>query len=156
MLLTWGTNIAFNLLYVAKKYIKGFAKYDRPIDFGKYFFDGRRILGESTTFLGLVFALLISLLALKSNLFEKMIALMVPLLVYIGHALGSFIKRRMNKNSFVPFIDHGDYMIMSGFVLVILGYVSFSLALVCLLLTYVLHPLAVLLAFKLGLKEHNY
>lgn len=157
MSLMWGTNISLNLLYVLKRFIPKTASWDRPIDGGVNFFDGRRLIGGSTTFLGLVVAGLCSLIAFYSGLFDSTVASLTPFLVYTGHTLGSFIKRRMNKNdSFVPFIDHGDYVFLSGAVLFMCGYISFSLALTCLLLTYILHPLAVLIAFRLGLREKSY
>lgn len=155
--LTWGTNIALNLLYVLKRAFPVVVSWDRPIDGGIKFFDHRRFIGDSTTLLGLVVVVACMLLAFYSGLFNSVIAVITPLLVYLGHTLGSFIKRRMNKNDvFVPFVDHGDYVFLSGLVLCILGYVSASLAIVCLLITYILHPVAVVLAFKIGLREKSY
>lgn len=157
MALTWGTNISLNLLYVLKHSFPRIVDLDRPIDGGINFWDRRRFIGDSTTILGLVVALVCSLVAFYSGLFDNVVAILTPFLVYAGHMIGSFIKRRMNKNNtFVPFVDHGDYVLASGLVLCSLGYVSVSLALVCLLLTYILHPIAVLLAFKLGLRKENF
>ena len=155
--LTWGTNISLNLLYVLKRSIPRVAAWDRPIDGGMNFIDNNRLIGDSTTVLGLGVTILCSLVAFYSGLFSDTVAVLTPFLVYLGHTLGSFIKRRMKKNnSFVPFVDHGDYVFFSGLVLYVLGYISLTLALVCLLITYVLHPIAVRIAFLLGLREHSY
>ena len=154
--LTWGTNIALNLLYVLKRAVPEIVKLDRPIDGKINFFDGKRFIGDSTTVFGLVVAALCSLIAFQTGLFDSVVAVVTPFLVYIGHTLGSFIKRRINKNSFVPFVDHGDYVLFSGIFLVIFGYVSLNLALVCLLATYILHPIAVMIAFRLKLREKSY
>ncbi len=155
MALTWGTNISLNLLYVLKRFVPETNMWDRPIDGGINFFDGKRMIGDSTTLLGFVVAALCSLIAFYGGLFDSTVSLLTPFLVYVGHLIGSFIKRRMNKNNvFVPFVDHGDYMFLSGLVLVIFGFISFKLAIVCLLLTYILHPVAVLVAtLQLGAPE---
>lgn len=153
----WLTNGTLNLLYVLKKHVPFVKTIDRPIDLGKLFFDKKRILGNSTTILGLVVALLFSLLFSLINLYSPTVAFLTPLLVFLGHAIGSFIKRRLNKNDvFVPFVDHGDYVIMSGVVLFSLGQISGTLALVCLLITYIAHPFIVHVAYKWGLRERYY
>lgn len=153
--LTWGTNIALNLLYVLKKFFPRVVAWDIPIDGYVVAWDQRRLVGDSTTVLGIVVALLCSVIFFYSNLFAPEIALLTPILVYTGHMLGSFIKRRADKD-FIPFVDHGDYVIFSGFVLVALGLVAPSVVLSTLLITYVLHPLATLLAFRIGLREKSY
>jgi len=47
-------------------------------------------------------------------------------------------------------------MILLGFIFIISGYISFSFAISALLLTYLLHPIACYLAFKLKLRERPY
>lgn len=153
--LTWGTNIALNFLYVIKKYIPLASSYDYPLDCGlKY--KKNRLLGDSTTIVGLILSFLISLsLYLQAT---NTPWFLLPVLVYLGHAGGSFIKRRLNKDGgeFLPLIDHGDYMLLSGAVFVILGYLNFYFAFSAILLTYLLHPLFCLLAFKLKLRENPF
>lgn len=157
LLITWGTNIGLNLLYVLKKAVPKLRAWDMLIDRGVLFFDGRRLLGDSTTTFGLIVVALCSFIAFYSSLFSHLIALCTPFLVYLGHMIGSFIKRRMNKQeTFVPFIDHGDYILVSGSVLGFLGAVSWPLAITTLLVTYVLHPLATLCAFKLKLRKYYF
>ncbi len=158
MVLTWGTNVALNLLYVCKKYLPLVRRLDIPIDRGAHFFDRRRLIGDSTTVLGIVVALLCSYVAFWSSLYTTPVAIGGPLLVYGGHMMGSFIKRRVSEkqDTFVPFIDHGDYIILTGGVLCSAGEVSVSLWIVCLLLTYILHPIATRVAFSFGLREKSY
>ncbi len=155
--ITWITNSALNLLYVLKKYSPFVASIDRPFDLGVYLFDKKRVLGNSTTILGLIVAVLLGQLFFLTGIYAAVVALLTPIFVFFGHALGSFIKRRMNKNDvFVPFIDHGDYVIVSGAILFLIGHVSLLLAFVCLLITYVMHPVMVRFAYTLGLKEHPF
>lgn len=153
--LAWFSNICLNLLYVAKKYIPKIKKIDKPIDFF-YKYKKDRLLGDSTTVLGLIVCLLISsvLFILKLN----SLYFFIPISVYLGHTFGSFIKRRMHKKGgeFAPFIDHGDYVIFTGIVFVLFGKISFLFAVVSILLTYILHPIACLLAFNLKLRKFPY
>ncbi len=152
--ITWITNGSLNLLYVLKKHVPFVRNTDRPLDLGVCFIDKKRILGNSTTVLGLIVAVILSQVFLITGLYLPFVAIVTPVLVFFGHALGSFIKRRMGKNDvFVPFIDHGDYIIVSGTILYITGYVSITLAFVCLLITYIVHPIVVNISYKLGLKE---
>ena len=151
--IVWGVNICLNLLYVLKKYFSVIKSLDRPIDCGlKYHKD--RLIGDSTTFLGLLISFIISFILFKINF----ILALIPILVYLGHSLGSFIKRRMHKKGgeFVPFVDHGDYMITTSVIFLILGYINVSFAFWAITLTYILHPIACFVAFKLKLKEHPY
>lgn len=153
--LTWGSNITLNFLYVLKKNIPFFYRLDKPIDF-RFYFNKNRLIGESTTFLGLATSLVLSFLIFT---FSRDIGIsFIPILVYVGHTLGSFTKRRLGKNdgAFVPFLDHGDYMILSGLVLYLLGFISWQLALLGLLFTYIFHPLACLVAFNLKMREYPY
>jgi len=153
--LAWATNICLNFLYVIKRYSPKTLNFDMPIDGGlKY--KGDRLIGESTTIIGLILCLVISIILyfITSNFMWGII----PLLVYVGHLLGSFIKRRMHKKGgeFVPFIDHGDYMVTTGFVFVLLNYISINFALLSITLTYILHPIACFIAFKFKLRENPY
>lgn len=153
--IAWGTNILFNLLYVLKRYRPIYTSKDRAID-GNIIFFGNRLVGESTTVFGLIIAILASIL--MHYLFHTTYLSVIPLLVYLGHTFGSFIKRRfgIEDGKFMPLVDHGDYMITTGTILVAFGYISWELALAGLVFTYVFHPLACFIAFKLKLRQHPY
>jgi CDP-2,3-bis-(O-geranylgeranyl)-sn-glycerol synthase len=153
--LAWGANIALNFLYVIKRYFPVFKRFDRSIDWGLRY-KGSRLIGDSTTVVGLVISLaLCAILYLATSEFMWAV---IPAIVYLGDLIGSFIKRRMRKKEgeFVPFIDHGDYMLLLGITFILSGYISFSFAISALLLTYILHPIACLIAFKFKLREHPY
>ena len=59
--LAWGTNICLNFLYVIKRYSPKTLSFDRPIDFGLVY-KGERLIGESTTMVGLFVVIILSLL----------------------------------------------------------------------------------------------
>jgi len=152
--LAWGTNISLNLFYVIKKYIPEFKSLNYPIDFNlKY--RGDRLIGDSIDFVGLFFCLVLSVVL---SFFINVTWAMIPLIVQAGGMLGSFIKRRFHKKSgeFMPFVDHGDYMLLLGVIFVSLGYISLWFALLAILITYILHPIACIIAFKLKLRERPY
>lgn len=153
--IAWGTNILFNLLYVLKRYRPKYVSKDRAID-AKIMFAGNRLIGESTTVFGLIIATIASIIIYF--IFNTYYLTIIPLLVYIGHTIGSFIKRRfgVEDGKFMPFIDHGDYMITTGAILIFLGYISWELALSGLVFTYIFHPLACFVAFKLKLRQYPY
>ncbi|MCX6754388.1 MAG: CDP-archaeol synthase [Candidatus Nomurabacteria bacterium] len=153
--IAWGTNICLNFLYVIKRYVPSVKKLDIPLD-GDIEFNGERLLGESTTVLGLLISILASLFVY--SIIHNLVWMSIPILVYFGHLFGSFVKRRIHKKGgeFMLFVDHGDYMILTGIVFVILNYISFLFAFLALLVTYILHPIACFLAFKLKLRENPY
>ena len=151
----WGANIALNLIYVIKRYFPETKKYDYPLDCGlKY--RKERLLGDSITMQGLIISLIISL-ALEIATQQTMWTI-VPLAVYGGDILGSFIKRRLHcrRGDYLPIIDHGNYMILLGLIFLIAGYADIWFVLLAILLNYILHPLACWLAFKLKLRQLPY
>ena len=152
--LAWGANISLNLLYVAKRYVPEFKTLNFPLDFNLVY-KGDRLLGDSVNIIGLIFCLVISL---SLSFFLNIAWAMIPLIVYLGNLLGSFIKRRAHKKSgeFMPIIDHGDYMLFLGFIFVSSGYINLQFALLAILITYILHPIACVIAFKLKLRERPY
>jgi hypothetical protein len=152
--LVWGSNIMLNLLGIIKQYIPRVKKLDPPLDFSLCY-KGERLLGNSTTFWGLFLSLIASTILIFQDPF---FIWSIPLLVYLGHALGSFIKRRLHKagGEFVPLVDHGDYTIVTGVVLWLAGCVPPTLALWSIIITYIIHPVVCFLAFRLRLRERPY
>lgn len=154
-IVAWGANISLNFLYIMKRYIPEFKNLDYPLDFNLSY-KGNRLLGDSINIIGLFFCLFISV-GLYFLISSSILAT-IPLIVYLGGALGSFIKRRFGKKSgeFMPLVDHGDYVVVLGLVFVLCGYVSVWFALTAILITYILHPVACLIAFKLKLRKNPY
>lgn len=154
-IVAWGANISLNFLYIMKRYIPEFKNLDYPLDFNLSY-KGNRLMGSSINIIGLFFCLFISVglyFLVNSSILAS-----IPLIVYLGGAIGSFIKRRFNKKSgeFMPLVDHGDYIVLLGVVFVLNGYISVWFALTAILITYILHPIACLVAFKLKLRKNPY
>ncbi len=147
--------MALNLLYIIKRYIPKTKKMDLPID-GNLKYKGEPLIGESTTLAGLILSLLFSIIFFIY--FNNPIWTLIPVLVYLGHLSGSFIKRRMHKKGgeFVPFVDHGDYIVLTGIVFFMLHFISLKFFIFSILLTYLLHPVVCFLAFRLKIREYPY
>lgn len=148
LLVAWIVNGALNLFGALTRNMK----VDRPLDGGLIFIDGRRILGSSTTLGGLALCLSASLaLSPYKYLF------FVPVLVYLGHALGSFLKRRLGytDGQFLPGIDHGDYALLIGAVFVPLGYLTILDAVLMYVLSILITPLVTWCAYTLRLRHHK-
>lgn len=154
-ILAWGTNISLNMLYVIKKKFPSLAKFDYPLDRG-IVLDNKRLIGDSTTIPGLVLVILISIIFYINHFY--FVWYIIPILVYIGHMMGSIIKRRIGKKDGepVPFLDRADYMILMGLILWPLGVINYKIALVGFILTYILHPLVCITSYKLGMKKNPY
>lgn len=148
------TNMALNMLYPLRTWWPFFARLDLPIDGGVLLWDGRPIFGRSTTVPGL--ALVIMLGAVYTLLIGTRLGLIEALLTYLGHAAGSFIKRRaaVPDGKFVPLVDHGDYVILSGIVLFATHLAPLWVVTATIILTLAIQPLVTYCGFKLGIRKY--
>jgi len=132
-----------------------------PIDWGRRFIDGERILGANKTFrgfgLGLVCGLLATLAeALLLNRDLLLLGALVSLGALLGDLLGAFIKRRMNLKPGAPFplLDQLDFV----FGALLLSYpahqASLGTVIVLLISTPPIHLLANFIAYQLGVKKN--
>ncbi len=143
-------NISLNLLGAAER-LWGWDKFDAPFDIGLHL-GSERVLGKSTTWLGLALSLALGWLIYATC---SPLGIVIGVGTFFGHALGSFIKRRFHygDGSYLPVVDHGDYVILTGAILLVsgeLGWVAYVLAIVLVL---IVHPVFCLLGFKLGIRE---
>ena len=151
----WTINTGLNLLGFSKKQFKKLADIDYPVDFRISLPDGQRILGESTTWLGIPISLTIGLLS-QAIFNNPPAGIITAIAVYCGHALGSFIKRRFKftDGRFMPLIDHGDYVILGAIIFSSSGMIKIEIALASIAITLIMQPLFCYLGYKLGLREY--
>lgn len=151
----WIVNMFFNLLYPLKTFFPKVAALDTPLDFGKFFFDGRRILGGSACLSSIALVLIMPFFL--TFIFDQSYALLLlkAACVFFGDAAGSFIKRRFGvpRGRFLPFVDHGDYIWATGVVFLLAGNVSFETFLIALTLTYTFHPIVCVMAYALKIRK---
>ncbi len=134
----------------------------RPLDLGKFFIDGRRILGDGKTlegfFLGLYygvsFVITIGVIKEDPGLIE--LGLGSCLGALIGDIIGSFIKRRlgMERGKKAPILDQLDFAIGATLFMMLLGArLAFVNLIIVYILIYILHVYTNKLAYYLGLKN---
>lgn len=126
-----------------------------PLDFGKNCFDGKRVLGDSKTFLGMF--VMIFLGCFIGFLFSTpFFGLVIGLTAFAGTVASSFIKRRLsiNRGMPFPFLDQSDYL-LSTFIIFNLVGLEFNLIVFLLVfwMSLVVHILANIVAFRLNLKD---
>jgi CDP-2,3-bis-(O-geranylgeranyl)-sn-glycerol synthase len=145
-------NISLNLFYITKKKY-GVERWDTPFDFGLHL-GKNRILGQSTTWGGLVVSL--GLGALIQLFFMGIPGIVIGIGCFFGHALGSFIKRRLSipRGAYLPVVDHGDYIIVTGFLLLCMHWLSFETYLMSICIILLIHPLFCFIGYKRGFRDH--
>lgn len=148
----WFVNTSFTLVWTWTRDVPAFSFLALPLDGGASMSDGHRVLGDSTTVLGLVVA--ISFGVVGALFFPGHRFFLLALLTLLGHAAGSFVKRRLGlpRGAFLPFVDHGDYVIVAGVTLVTIGGLSFVAFLVSYIVVLVTTPFFTYLAYRLGIR----
>jgi CDP-archaeol synthase len=152
----WLINISLNLIYIAKLYWPAIQRIDIPLDGHRKFFDDHRLLGDSTTRLGIPVAMIAGIIIQLLLADGIAMGILSGLVVFFGHALGSFIKRRagFSAGRFMPIVDHGDYIILAGLLFGLMQQFSWSVIGLGILLTYLVHPIVTYLSYLI--KWHKY
>ena len=132
-----------------------------PLDFGKRFIDGRRILGDGKTFegftLGVLYATSVALteaLAAKNDSLAAY-GVIAGIGALLGDITGSFIKRRLGleRGAHMPLLDQLDFLAGAYLATAMAGYVPPILyAAIFAVLVYGLHRATNYAAYKLGIK----
>lgn len=152
----WIANLTLNAYGFLKMNSRVLRAYDRPLDFGKLFWDGRRVLGSSTTFGGLLVT--VFCVTVLSTLFPLHPFIQLACVAaFIGHAVASFIKRRcgITEGGYVAFLAHGDYIIMFALLLALsnIPAIPWSLLLAAYFVTILGTPLITYTSHKFGLRK---
>ena len=132
----------------------------RPIDLGKTFPDGKRILGDHKTFRGLISGLVVGAIVglVCSYLFSMnllRIALPASLGALLGDMAGAFLKRRLKiePGGPLPVVDQLDFVVGSILLVSLFSEISLTVVLILLLVTPPIHFLTNMGAYALGLKR---
>jgi CDP-2,3-bis-(O-geranylgeranyl)-sn-glycerol synthase len=137
-----------------------------PIDFGKNFLDGYRILGDGKTWEGFVGGIAAGTLSglILGLLFSKplelfTVGLLSSLGALIGDIIGSFIKRRLKleRGHPAPILDQLDFYFGAILFLYVAGYkLSIIAVLIFAPVIWILHRTTNYLAYKLRMKSEPY
>lgn len=139
------------------------SKGKKPMDFGKNFLDGKRILGANKTFRGFFFGWGIGLLVglvegmvFDFNNYSIAFSILTPLGALLGDLTGAFLKRRLNiaPGGLLPIVDQIDFVVGALVLALPLMMVTWELAVTVLLITPPIHLFTNFLAYKLKLKRN--
>lgn len=144
-----------------------------PVDLGKRFIDGRKLLGNSKTVRGLIAGIITGFAAgavlgvwhthlflFNDRICYALAGLLEGVGAMVGDMTGSFIKRRLNlkEGDPAPIMDELGFLIMATvFLFPILSQLTFTIEVIhyflVLIITYVLHKSTNFLANRIGLKK---
>jgi CDP-2,3-bis-(O-geranylgeranyl)-sn-glycerol synthase len=131
-----------------------------PMDFGKKFFDGKRIFGKNKTFRGFFFGLAVGMAVglVELVLFDYPFpfAVLSPLGALLGDLAAAFLKRRLGiaPGGLLPIIDQVDFVVGALLFSLPLAIISWELAIAVIIITPPIHLLTNFLAYKLKLKKN--
>ncbi len=146
-----------SLWYILPSYVANMSPVifggGRPLDMGRKFLDGRRILGDHKTIKGFASGILIGTLVgcLQGR---SLAGFLLSLGAMLGDSLGSFVKRRMGieAGGSAPLLDQEGFLIAS----ILLAYpvepLDMGSILFLLVVTPALHKGTNVIAHRLGLK----
>jgi CDP-2,3-bis-(O-geranylgeranyl)-sn-glycerol synthase len=132
----------------------------RQMDFGKNFFDGKRVFGKNKTFRGFFFGLAVGVTVglVECVLFDYpfLFSVLSPLGALLGDLTAAFLKRRLGiaPGGLLPIIDQVDFVVGALFFSLPLAIMSWELAVAVIIITPPIHLLTNFLAYKLKLKEN--
>jgi CDP-2,3-bis-(O-geranylgeranyl)-sn-glycerol synthase len=130
------------------------------MDFGKNFYDGKRVLGDNKTFRGFFFGLAIGIMVglIECMLFGYPIlfGLLTPLGALSGDLAGAFFKRRLGiaPGGLLPIIDQIDFVVGAVVFSIPLAMITWELAVTVMIITPPIHLFTNFLAYKMRLKSN--
>ena len=133
------------------------------MDFGKNFFDGKRIFGKNKTFRGFFFGWAIGIIVglaegavFGFGAYSILFSILTPLGALLGDLTGAFLKRRLNiaPGGLLPIVDQIDFVVGALVFSLPLMMISWELALAVILITPPIHLFTNFLAYKLKLKKN--
>jgi len=133
-----------------------------PVDLGKTFFDGKRIIGDGVTWKGLIYGTITGTLvgAIEGVLiWDPVYGLIVGFLLsfgaLLGDATGSFIKRRLGvaKGKPFPTLDQLDFVAGALILVSIYTTISWDAIVIIAVLTVIIHLVSNIVAYIIGIKD---
>jgi CDP-2,3-bis-(O-geranylgeranyl)-sn-glycerol synthase len=132
----------------------------QPMDFGKNFFDGKRIFGNNKTFRGFFFGLAVGVAV---GMMEWMVfgypflfGVLSPLGALLGDLAAAFLKRRLGiaPGGLLPVVDQVDFVVGALVFSLPLAIVSWELAVAVIIITPPIHLVTNYVAYRLKLKKN--
>ena len=171
-------NLIINsLIYILPAYVTNAAACifggGKPLDSGKLFMDGRRIIGNGVTYRGTFFGLLCGVIAailegiffnlnivgniaFYYHIFEwACVGLLLSLGALFGDMLGSFIKRRLGftQGRPAPLLDQLGFVLFAILFAYPFAPIPWNMIILLLIITPLVHLFSNILAYLLGIKK---
>ena len=133
------------------------------MDFGRSFYDGKRIFGNNKTFRGFFFGWAVGIgvglvegLVFGFQHYPVLFSVLIPLGALLGDLTGAFIKRRIGiaPGGLLPIVDQVDFVVGAIVFSIPLAIISWELAVTVLLITPPIHLFTNYLAYKMKLKRN--
>jgi CDP-2,3-bis-(O-geranylgeranyl)-sn-glycerol synthase len=133
------------------------------MDFGRYFYDGKRIFGKNKTFRGFFFGWgvgigvgLVEGLVFGFQSYPVLFSLLIPLGALLGDLTGAFLKRRVGiaPGGLLPVVDQIDFVVGAVVFSIPLSIINWQVAVTVLLITPPIHLFTNFLAYKMKLKKN--
>ncbi len=144
----------------------------RPLDFGRYFTDGRRLLGDGVTWrgtligtgIGTLIGLMQGILGgyglsygiLPDNIIQGiLLGFFLGAGALIGDAFGSFLKRRIGieRGKPIPLLDQLDLVVGALIFASIVVIIPLDMLLLLFVISIILHLAANIIAYLIGVKS---
>ncbi len=144
----------------------------KPLDSGRNFTDGRRIFGDGVTWRGTIIGIIIgTIIGLLQGIVSTtgLLPLIIPenipqgiilgfflgMGALVGDACGSFIKRRIKieRGRPTPLLDQLDFVVGALVFASIVVILPYDMIILILIISFVLHLSANIIAYLLGLKK---
>ena len=133
------------------------------MDFGKSFYDGKRIFGNKKTFRGFFFGWAVGIgvgliegLVFGFQNYPVLFSVLIPLGALLGDLFGAFVKRRIGiaPGGLLPIVDQIDFVVGAIVFSIPLAIISWELAVTVLIITPPIHLFTNFLAYKMKLKRN--
>jgi CDP-2,3-bis-(O-geranylgeranyl)-sn-glycerol synthase len=133
------------------------------MDFGRSFYDGKRIFGNNKTFRGFFFGWAVGIgvglvegLVFGFQHYPVLFSVLIPLGALLGDLTGAFLKRRIGiaPGGLLPIVDQVDFVVGAIVSSIPLAIISWELAVTVLLITPPIHLFTNYLAYKMKLKRN--
>ena len=131
------------------------------MDFGKNFFDGKRVFGSNKTFRGFFFGLAVGMAVglvewWVVDYYPFLFCLLTPLGALSGDLTAAFLKRRLGiaPGDLFPIVDQVDFVVGAIVFALPLGIMYWELAVASIIITPPIHLLTNFCAYKLKLKKN--
>lgn len=133
-----------------------------PLDQGKNFIDGKRIIGNGVTIKGFIIGTMLGTilgiiqgLLIGNFIYGLILGFLLSFGALVGDAIGSFIKRRLNiaQGRPAPILDQLDFLFGALLFASVYIHITWMTILITAVITFIVHIVSNIIAYILGIKE---